>query len=163
MASTSDAASTKAPEISAPASSPAPAPAPARADTTVSNAPTGTAADDSVHRTAMHVGSSIAFRLKDNPTTGYSWYLQRPGVDGGSPGFFKPDELATYSSPVLRFANRVFERSPGGRGQGVGGETVFVFDIIAVGHESLSFVRIRPWEADNVVNRFDAEVIGFTE
>ncbi|MFZ0614037.1 MAG: protease inhibitor I42 family protein [Desulfobacterales bacterium] len=84
-------------------------------------------------------GDRIVVRLDENPTTGYSWALDK---DAG-------DSVALQNSDFSR---------PGETVPGAGGQRDFTFAARNEGSANLIFKRWRQWEGDTSI----VERVGFT-
>lgn len=88
----------------------------------------------------IHQGDQVVINLKENPTTGYRWAIDK--VDNA---LLVPDQ-AGYS------------QSPGG-GIGSGGRRLFVFNAKGPGTVHLQLKLWREWEGDtSIIDRFDVTI-----
>lgn len=75
-------------------------------------------------------GGSLIIELRGNPTTGYSWTHSE---EGGS----------------LSFRGEEYKQDPAAPNVGgVGGTYVFTYELSEPGASTLTFIYLRPWEAD---------------
>ncbi len=85
-------------------------------------------------------GSIIVLKLKGNPTTGYSWYLNDSNLDTS---MIKPLNLNKYKSAEYKS-----EPHPEGF-VGYGGTYYFKFEALKTGSTSCSFSYKRVWMKEN--------------
>ena len=88
----------------------------------------------------VHPGDAIAIQLKENPTTGYRWAIDRS------------------DSTILALQSSDFAALPGA-GIGGGGTRTFTFKAEKAGAVHLQLKHWRSWEGDSsIVVRYDVTI-----
>ncbi len=88
----------------------------------------------------VHQGDEIVIRLKENPTTGYRWAVDKTD-----------DEILTLQ-------NSGFSPTPGA-GVGGGGSRTFTFKAKKPGSVHLQLKLLRAWEGDSsIIDRYDVTI-----
>jgi inhibitor of cysteine peptidase len=86
----------------------------------------------------LAVGDELRLTLKENPTTGFRWRVQKSG------------------EPVCRAVEDQFETTS--RLYGGGGAHWWRFEAIAGGQATIELTHMQPWSPDEVADRFDIQV-----
>lgn len=111
-----------------------------------------------------NANSDLIIKLKGNPTTGYSWYLQNYNeVITNFPNYLKPVNMTEvnglYTTELYESNNNAEINSDTSEGMmtGVGGTYLFQFSPTGVAFEDihLKFIYMRNWESEsNTSNSF---------
>jgi inhibitor of cysteine peptidase len=94
-------------------------------------------AHDAGSRYDVTVGDVVAIELEEHPTTGYRWQL---GVDHASVRVV--DDTFANSDPSVR---------------GAPGRRRVTLQVLRAGTIRVTFRKIRSWQPDDVVERFDVQ------
>ena len=81
-----------------------------------------------IHTINVIVGQKFSINLDSQPSTGYTWYIVEPMLE---------DQIQLLSKTVMPY------RCPGGRGK-----TIFTFQAIKEGYETIVCEYARPWSWD---------------
>jgi predicted secreted protein len=100
-----------------------------------------TEADDKTTVT-LAVGSSFDIKLKGNPTTGYSWVVEK-----------------AEGSAVAQKGEQEYVQDKGTEGRaGAGGAMTFHFEVKEAGKATIALGYLRPWEKEKPIKTFNVTI-----
>lgn len=99
---------------------------------------------DTPQPVVMTQGQECTLQLRSNPTTGYGWVLLPA----------EPERVRLLGSEFVRDASA----ADGPPRVGVGGVERFRLEARQAGEATLHWVYRRPWQSDEVAQRFDLRI-----